>query len=213
MKTSPILTIILAALACFTYGSADTLALTDPPPEDILPAMGDDGVGGIESGVDAVVIEDGMPPLELVHENLLGECGGSSEVEPDLTPADVEWESVGTGLAGTSAQLPQLSARGLLSPDERVTLTIEDARPLSVIILVVGDAPANIPFMGGTLVPTPQFIIAGLPLDAAGRLEMDFRVTDDLPEELTLITQAWVLDPEAPEGYAATNAVSVSTEP
>ena len=217
MKTSHTLITTIAALTVFCLGSANSLALTPPAPNDpVLPddlAMGDDGVGGIESGVGTVVIEDGMPPLELVHENLLGECGGSTEVEPDTEPADVDWQSVGTGMPGTGALLPQLSAQGRLAPDERVTLRIRDARPSSVIILVVGDSAAQIPFMGGTLVPTPQFIIAGLPLDDTGRLEMDFRVTDDLPDELTLITQAWILDPEAAEGYAATNAVSVSTEP
>ena len=215
MMTYRTLMTTFAALAVFCLGSATPLALTDPPPEDaILPddlAMGDDGVGGIESGV-GVVIDDGLPPLELVHEVLGGECGGPTEAEPETAPADVDWESVGSGLVGTGGMTPQLSAQGLLSPNERVTLSIRDARPGSVIILVVGDAAADIPFMGGTLVPAPQFIIAGLPLDDAGRLEMDFRVTEDLPEERTLITQAWVLDAEAPEGYSATNAVSVSTE-
>jgi hypothetical protein len=64
----------------------------------------------------------------------------------------------------------------------------------------------HLPLLGGTLVPSPQ---ASLPFvtDAAGAAALTGFVWPAPASGVQLFAQAWILDPTAAQGVAASNAI------
>jgi len=119
------------------------------------------------------------------------------------------WKDLGLGLAGVNG-VPQLAGTGTLLAGDALTLALSDARPLASAVLILGLSAANLPFKGGTLVPAPQVLIAGLPTDGAGALVLPGTWPAGLPSGFTLWLQMWIADAAGPHGFSASNGLSAS---
>ena len=86
-------------------------------------------------------------------------------------PADVPggWQDLASGLAGTNGT-PVLSGQGPLLPATTVTLQLTDALASSAAVAVGGFSRADAPLFGGVLVPFPDIMLFGIPIDSAGEL-------------------------------------------
>jgi hypothetical protein len=117
-----------------------------------------------------------------------------------------QWSALGNGLAGI-AGVPVLTGSGTLVAGSPTTLAIEDAKPLALAGFIVGFAQINVPFKGGTLVPSPDVIVTGLPLDGAGALTLPFAWPAGLPSGFAMYYQVWLPDAAGIAGFAATNGL------
>lgn len=122
------------------------------------------------------------------------------------SPITDHWRNLGGGLAGT-AGIPQLVGRGALVSGDEVELHLSQALPGSSAALVAGTARADIPFLGGVLVPRPDRILLGLPVDAHGTHTYRRIWRAPLPGLVAYHFQFLVIDPLAPQGVASSNAV------
>ena len=74
-------------------------------------------------------------------------------------------------------------------------------------VLVVGFTRLDAPFAGGTLVPFPDAIFAGLVTDPAGGLVLDATWPPDVPAGFETYYQFWIFDPAGPAGLSASNGL------
>lgn len=116
---------------------------------------------------------------------------------------------LGGGLAGTQG-VPILSLDGELCAATPLSVRLADAAPLSNAFLVLGLARLDAPFKGGALVPTPDVIAPGL-TDAAGALELGVLWPAEVPGDLELLLQGWLLDAQGPLGFASSNTMRILT--
>jgi len=120
------------------------------------------------------------------------------------------WADLGHALAGT-AGAPVLTGRGSLRPGEDTTIELTQGRPNAPLFLIFGLESHCLPLFGGVLVPAFDVILSGLSTDATGA----FSITDAWPPGLfgglAFYFQAVIVDPEAPLGYAFSNAVAGTT--
>lgn len=123
----------------------------------------------------------------------------------DLQPP---WTDVGGGLAGT-AGLPKLTATGWPEAGEAVSLRLTGAKPVSPVTLVIGLELLVAPFKGGTLVPAPDLLLAGLLTGPTGALILSGTWPAGIPSGFEASFQHWVTDPAGPQGLAASNGLVV----
>ncbi|RKY16803.1 MAG: hypothetical protein DRQ55_17250 [Planctomycetota bacterium] len=132
----------------------------------------------------------------------------------DLFLRTMEWPSpwgdLGQGLAGTNG-MPALQATGDLTGGSTVTLTLSDALPLGSTALVLGFSQLDAPFRGGTLVPFPDIMVIGLPIDAAGTQVIADTWPLGVPSGAEIFVQHWFADAGAVHGFAASNGLSGTT--
>ncbi len=120
------------------------------------------------------------------------------------------WTNLGHGLAGAGGT-PLLTGTGTLIGGEPITLDLTGAKANSSAALIVGFGVANAPLKGGTLVPTPDLIITGLPTGPAGALSLPAAWPAGLPSGFSLYFQEWIADASGPAGFAATNGLQATT--
>ncbi|MED5330418.1 MAG: hypothetical protein VX916_03920 [Planctomycetota bacterium] len=118
------------------------------------------------------------------------------------------WPSVGGGLPGTTT--PELFGEGSLVQGETIRLTLKDALPQTFTTLVVGLANINAPFKGGTLVPSPDMMIA-IPTASNGSWSLPSPWPLPPFPGLELYLQAWYGDAGGPNGFSASNGVLIRT--
>lgn len=116
------------------------------------------------------------------------------------------WRSLGGALAGT-AGLPHLE--GTASPRSAmpVTLELSHGAPNALTWTVAGFSRANQPMFGGTLVPAPDVVLGAFVLSPSGQSSLPLTWPAGLPPGFELTFQAVILDPAAPVGFAASNAL------
>jgi len=119
---------------------------------------------------------------------------------PNGDPA-APWADVGAGVAG-SAGVPTLHGAGSLCPGEGGALQLAGAKPNSPAWLVIGLANASLPFKGGVLVPSPDFVLP-VATSAGGGFALPFVWPAGIPSGLQLWFQAWIKDATAVAGFAA----------
>ncbi len=124
-----------------------------------------------------------------------------------LNPA---WASIGAGIAGTNG-VPKLIGDGALCAGGTTTLTLIRGKPNGVATLVIGLALLQTPFKGGTLIPTPDILLYGLPLSSNGVLVLSAPWPAGIPAGFAFHFQAWIADAVAVQGFAATNGLSATT--
>ena len=122
------------------------------------------------------------------------------------------WERMGYGLAGTGGGIPNLYGRGDLAAGGRGFLAVESARAGMPVFFIVGLTAIYAPFFKGTLVPSLDLILAGVYTDWLGNATIGGDLPSDLPPDVEFYAQAWILDPNGPKGFAATNAVKGVTQ-
>lgn len=160
---------------------------------DLHSKAGDVAVGDLDGdGVDDVVT---LHPLD-----------GTLSILFNRT-APPGWTDVGNGLVGATGE-PVLSGLGSLQPGSEVELALTNARRNAPCAIFVGLQPIEQPFMGGTLVPSPDALLLGISSDANGQLLIRERWPQDVGPGLSLWYQVWVLDPAGPQGAAASNGLA-----
>jgi hypothetical protein len=116
------------------------------------------------------------------------------------------WTDLGAALAG-SLGLPGLSAQGSLKPSSPISIAISNGPAFGTATLIIGGSALDVPFKGGTLVPFPNLLLFGLPLNASGGFAASGTWFGQLPSGTATWFQAWMHDPGGPAGWSATNAL------
>jgi probable HAF family extracellular repeat protein len=116
------------------------------------------------------------------------------------------WTALDGGLSGTLG-VPTLAAHGALVAGFPFDVALAQARPSGIATLVGGFSALNVPFKGGTMVPSFDVHVFGLPLDGTGALSLASTWPVGTPSGFSLWLQAWIADPVAVQGFAASNAV------
>ncbi|MFG0316721.1 MAG: hypothetical protein ACF8XB_05570 [Planctomycetota bacterium JB042] len=116
------------------------------------------------------------------------------------------WRSTGHALAGANGA-PRLRAFGSLAPNSPLTVELRGAAPNASATLILGLSRADLSFLGGTLVPSPDVVVSSLPTDANGELLLATAWPPGLPPGARIFLQSWVADAGAPGGAAASNGV------
>ena len=116
------------------------------------------------------------------------------------------WTDLGFAKPGWSGD-PLLTGTGNLLPGTPATVTLTQAAPFTNLFLIVGTATSYQPVFGGTLVPQPSFWMM-LPTDVGGASAFGWPSTPALPPGFQIFFQAWILDPVATFGLAASNGLA-----
>jgi hypothetical protein len=124
----------------------------------------------------------------------------------DPGAASPVWIGLGGGLPGSHGT-PTLAGEGELMPATDVRLDLGAAMEMSASTLVIGLSEVNVAVYGGTLVPFPDLLLAGLPTGPAGAWTLIDEWPAGVPSGLSVWFQAWVLDPAGPFGWSATRAL------
>ena len=168
----------------------------------------------LSPGVDSLELYDlAADPFE--QTNLL-----ASELAPDaqaaydtllplLVPAPAPWNAAGYGLYG-AAGFPRLDGEGELLGGDEVSIVITQAAPLAATTLFVGVDWIAKKFKGGILGPSPDVAFAGFVTDEIGNLSLEGHWPAGVPSGFTFYFQAWLVDPAAIAGIAATNDLIVT---
>jgi len=136
-------------------------------------------------------------------------AGGTDTVVAKFDLELLPWLVMGGGLAG-SADTPNLAGGGALTPGSPGKLSVRGAAALAPASIVAGASEANLAFKGGTVVPFPAFILT-LATDGQGALDLPFTWVS-VPAGISIWVQVWIKDAGAPTGYAATNALRMTSQ-
>ena len=139
--------------------------------------------------------------------------GGSTSVLVSIAVGDeagfelheFDWTDLGQGKPG-SAGTPALDGSGPLSALSSNHLDLTSAHPSSPVTLVAGLQQLGVPFKGGVLVPNP-LVLLPLVTDATGKVTLPFTIPAGVPAGSSLYFQAWISDPGASAGLAASNGL------
>jgi hypothetical protein len=130
-------------------------------------------------------------------------CGGS-------------WQPYGTGLPGAGGLAPTLAGSGCPHPGSALTLALAHGRGGASGLLLIGLAPAAVPFKGGTLLLGPIVLQAGLVLGGpageagAGSAVLPAALPDDpLLLGVALALQAGFADDAAEKGVSLSAGLSL----
>jgi len=121
------------------------------------------------------------------------------------------WADMGQAMAG-AAGAPHLSGAGTLAAGSSCSLTVAGAAHGAPATLVCGLGQLDAPFKGGTMVPDPLLLVAGLATDGSGTLSFPFVMPAGVPSGTDLTLQLWIADATGPKGFTATNGL-VGTTP
>ena len=135
---------------------------------------------------------------------------GQADTFYDVIIEVAAWCNLGNGLAGLLGE-PTLNGTGTMTAGSTVTLTLANAIPVGTTNLVIGLSLLEAPFRGGVLVPSPDVLFLGLPLDFT-TLEVSFTFPSGVPSGTQLFYQHWVEDFTGPAGFSASNGI-VGTSP
>jgi hypothetical protein len=119
------------------------------------------------------------------------------------------WLVLAGGTIG-AVDVPNLAGRGALTPGTPARLSVRGAAASAPASIIVGLTAANLPFKGGTLVPTPTLIVP-LATNVQGALDLPFTWVS-VPAGINLFVQVWIKDPGAPNGFSATNALRMTSQ-
>ncbi len=128
----------------------------------------------------------------------------------DLDLDTSTWTDLGNGLAGIGG-MPRLTGAGCLLPDSAMELRLDNALPMSPAFLVVGFSEINVPFKGGTLVPSVDLDPFAFQTSALGSLVIPATWPTGVPSGLSFFMQFWILDAPPPPTFAASNGIRATT--
>ena len=150
-----------------------------------LVASGGDGVGGIERK------RPGNPPATPPGKSSPPFAPPPGFIVPPPPPPgnDATIEDLGGGLTGSHGA-PRLGP--VLDPvGGRTGVAVIDGPSMGRGWLVIGSSEAQVPFRGGTLVPSPDIVLAGVALDDHGAAFLETA----LPPGVTVVVQVWLVEP------------------
>jgi hypothetical protein len=123
---------------------------------------------------------------------------------------DGPWADLQNDLGGGGFPDPLMYAAGsLASPSDNVLLLAGNTTGGDAYV-IASAVNLTVPFKGGVLVPAPDLIVGplALGLSVGETADLPFHMPPGLPSGVTFFTQAWFADAGAPNGFAATNALS-----
>ncbi len=119
------------------------------------------------------------------------------------------WRNLGSSLSGI-AGAPVLVGHGPLVRNTVAQIVVTNVAPGAGGFLLGGTHALNAPFKGGSVVPDP-YSLGGFAwpvlADASGALSVDDRWPPGTHSGFTIYLQVWMVDPSAPLGVQASNAV------
>ena len=145
------------------------------------------------------------------YDDTNGDNAGSAHVV-SLTCGEIT--PYGVGCAGTGGLTPVIGIAGCLTPGGSYTLSITDGLPSSTAFLLFGLSQGTTPLgrrCAALVTPLLPNIIP-VPLDAAGQLSFPAKVRPDGHAPVTLVIQAYVIDPAGQAGFSSTNGLEFSIE-
>ena len=150
---------------------------------------------GVTSSADLAVSAHGAQP----------QAGGESDGY--LFLLEFPWVDLGEELGGASGT-PRLMGDGSLAAGTKVQLLLDGAAPNAAAAIVLGASEANLPVLGGTLVPAADLVLPGLITNPDGALAL---VGTWPPAAaimgLSLWMQGLIADTGTPAGVSLSNAV------
>jgi YVTN family beta-propeller protein len=132
---------------------------------------------------------------------------GSDPADPFVIPGT--WQNLGLALAGLHGA-PIATGTGTLVPSTTLTLTLQSARENAAASLIVGTSAVNLPFKGGTLVPSVDLLLGGLNTGAAGQIVLAAPLPPGLPSGFAFYFQWWIADAAGPKGFASSNGLKAT---
>jgi hypothetical protein len=114
------------------------------------------------------------------------------------------WANLGGGVGG-----PLLLGQGELAPGQTMSFHVASAPAGAFGVHLFGISELSLPFLGGTLVPSPLFDL-GFTSDVDGAATLDLPIFSSVPSGTELFVQSWVVDLASPTNVAGTNAVRTS---
>ncbi|MED5330661.1 MAG: VCBS repeat-containing protein, partial [Planctomycetota bacterium] len=178
-------------------GDADVLSASEEDDkvawyENLTPPSVDCNGNGISDVAD---IANGMS-LDTNGDGIPDECQGT-------------WMDLGNALGGMHGA-PLFIGSGPLLSGAQINLWMAHTLPFTGCYLVVGFLPLNVSFKGGSLVPSPDLVLP-FSADGFGAVHLPAPWPDGVPPNFSVYMQWWVLDAAGPKGFAASNALSVTT--
>ncbi|MCA8943786.1 MAG: hypothetical protein KDB80_14580 [Planctomycetes bacterium] len=131
--------------------------------------------------------------------------GGGSSIGTAIRIDQEQWTSAGLALVGPSGAA-ELDIRGYFDPSATAVVTLDRALSHTVGAHFFGFARVDFPFMGGTLVPRPDLALSFV-TDGSGGHAVTLALPSFIPVATEIWVQTWLLDPAAPQGLIASNAV------
>jgi hypothetical protein len=118
------------------------------------------------------------------------------------------FSNIGLGLPGSNGDA-LLAGFGSVTAGASTNLRVYNAYPSTVGLLALGGSRIDLPFYGGTFVPSLDLLFAPLAFDGNGSLSLTGTWPTNIPSGTQLWAQCWFVDPGTVEGAAATNAVQI----
>lgn len=231
---------ILLCLASGAPGFAYLLRTVDPVSLAIgnwaWPALGDvDGAVYSPRAGGAILLDDAYNSLRLFTPGTAASSGTVipttlpvSSATSGYSPAESLWEidrngpscqglgaPYGTGLAGLGGYVPTLGAVGCPDRSTPWSLSINAAVGGTVGLLGIGDGPANVPALGGSLLIFPVTTTIVITTSGAfgtpgvGSHNAPLLLTDPALVGLSFWFQAALVDAAAVQGFSLTNGLQV----
>ncbi|MFG0317898.1 MAG: hypothetical protein ACF8XB_11540 [Planctomycetota bacterium JB042] len=178
-----------------------------------LSASAADGIAMLSDG-SLVFASSGLPDLYRYDQGgvLLGKipiAPGGPQAFRLAAVVDVQWQSVGDGLAGASG-VPALDGLGTLQAGSATQLTLTNAAPGASSVLILGAQRIDAPLLGGTLVPSADILLQPIPVGPVGSWTLGGVWPAGVPAGAKVWFQAWIPDVVSPQGYAASNGLEAT---
>lgn len=190
---------VLMSLPAVTHSNNMTQRLV---PLGTIPASG--GQATLTAPPDGTIAPPGFYMLFILSSN--GIPSVSKMVRLTDAPGQTPWSDLGSGIAGTKG-VPLVIGSGSLQPNSPVAVSLLGALPNTTATLVIGTSQLGAPFLGGILVPAPDFLIT-LSTGGNGTFTLASTWPPGVPSGFTFWIQAWIFDPAGPAGFAASPAVA-----
>lgn len=122
----------------------------------------------------------------------------------ELEPAP--WTVLPGGIAG-GGDVPQIHGTGPLTTGSVNKVELTGGPAAGVTHLVIGFDDISAPVFGGLLVPRPDAIVFGLPLDASGGHAFSFVLPATIAPGTEIVFQHWMPDAGAALGWSASHGL------
>ena len=175
-------------------------------------AIGDvDGDGNVDSVDEAIVASLQGVTFEDSTYNLAADNNTDGIIDAiDLELYRGKFVDLGNQLVGDFA--PVFSGSGSLAAGAAFALSFTDMPESTTAFLFFGTSTINLPFFGGTLVPSGTTLIHfQTPAISTDTFVINGSLAPGLPTGTQIFGQAWFTDPGGPQGASATNALLLET--
>lgn len=116
------------------------------------------------------------------------------------------WTYLAPALAG-AVGAPLLHGTGSLQPGAPFSLELTHAAPSTVAYLVAGATRADLPVLGGVLIPSPDVLVGTFLTSTAGEVLLSATWPAGVPQGTSFYLQYLIYDAQAPFDYSLSNGL------